>query len=79
MNLQATATEITQTGYSTKNVFKSIYGSSVLQHACHELFFVLGYFYASGMKDAKSLDGTGQNYIQFRIFQPGLILNFLCS
>ena len=67
MHLQTTATEITQTGYSTTKSSNQSIVHCILRDACHELFCMFGGFYASGMHDAeitKSLKHDGDNYLK---------------
>ena len=45
MHLQTTATEITQTGYSTKKFSNQLIILCILWDTCHELFCVFGDFY----------------------------------
>ena len=61
-----TATEITQMGFIYKYTFsdQSI-DLCILWDAYHELFFVFGDFYVSGMQNAevtKSLKGPGKSF-----------------
>ena len=52
-NLFITATEITQTGYSTKKSSNRSIFPYVLRDACHEIFCVFGDFSASRTQDAE--------------------------
>ena len=47
------ATEMTQTGYSTKTSSDQSIDLCVLHGKCNELFCVFGDFYASGTQDAE--------------------------
>ena len=48
------ATEITQTGYSAKNLQIKLIILCILRDTCHDIFCVCGDFYASGTQDAEA-------------------------
>ena len=68
-----------ETGYSTKKSSNSSIVLGVLRDACHELFCVFGYFYASGTQGtevAKSVNLSAQRF-QGSFWSPSVTYDWI--